>query len=68
MAVHLDYAPIGVDELWTRLQRRNAALSPRTPTVTWEQLVEWEGYFQHPSEDELALFDPPLFSDHAQEA
>jgi len=59
VAVHLDYEPIGLDELWTRLQRRNAALSPRTPTVTWEQLVEWERLFQPPSDAELALFDPP---------
>ena len=57
LAVHLDYEPIGIDELWTRLQRRNAALSRRT--VAWEQLVEWEGYFQPPSADELALFDLP---------
>jgi predicted kinase len=58
VAVHLDYDQVGIDELWTRLQRRNAALSPRTPTVTWEQLVEWERLFQPPSEAELALFDP----------
>ena len=59
VAVHLDHDPVGIDELWTRLQRRNAGLSPRTATVTREQLVEWERLFQPPSDDELALFDPP---------
>jgi len=57
-AVHLDYEPIGIDELWVRLQQRNAAWQPKMVTVTWEQLLEWQGHFQPPSDDELALFDP----------
>ena len=65
--VHLDYEPIGLDELWARLRQRNAALPPNTVTVTWEQLVEWERLFQPPSADELALFDP-LTELHAKEA
>ena len=59
VAVHLDYEPIGLDELWARLRQRNDDLPPNTVTVTWEQLVEWNGYFQAPTEDEQSLFDPP---------
>ena len=63
VAVHLDYEPIGLDELWARLGQRNDALPPNTVTVTWEQLVEWNGFFQAPTEDELSLFDPPPGAD-----
>jgi len=59
VAVHLDYEPIGLDELWARLRQRNDDLPPNTVTVTWEQLVEWERLFHPPSDAELALFDPP---------
>jgi predicted kinase len=58
VAVHLDYEPTRMDELWARLQRRNAEQPQKRVRVTFEQLVEWEGYFQPPDEDELALFDP----------
>jgi predicted kinase len=63
VAVHLDYYPIGLDELSARLRQRNDALPPNTVTVTWEQLVEWNGFFQAPTEDELSLFDPPTALD-----
>ena len=63
VAVHLDYYPIGLDELSARLRQRNDALPPNTVMVTWEQLVEWNGFFQAPNEDELSLFDPPTALD-----
>lgn len=48
-----------VEELWQRLEARNV-LAPQTRqtfVVSREELLEWNGWFQRPSPDELARFD-----------
>ena len=52
--VMLHYLSAARDELWSRLSRRNAALPPGTFAVTEDELDEWWGWFEPPSDDELA--------------
>jgi predicted kinase len=52
--VELRYLEVGRDELWARLERRNADLPPGTFAITAEQLDLWISWFQPPSPDELA--------------
>jgi hypothetical protein len=49
--VHFLNVPL--DELWRRLDARNAALPPKTFKVTREQLDGWWKIFQPPTPDEL---------------
>ena len=56
--VELHYLDVPVDELWTRLQRRNAAPGS-TSAITREQLAEWAGHFEAPDAAERAQFDVP---------
>lgn len=51
--VVLHYLEVPRDELWTRLQRRNANLPPATFVVTEDQLDLWWDWFEPPTADEL---------------
>ena len=51
--VVLHYLEVPRDELWSRLQRRNANLPPATFAVTEEQLDLWWDWFEPPTADEL---------------
>jgi predicted kinase len=42
------------EELWARLELRNAALPPQTFQIRRDQLDEWWGLFEPPGSDELA--------------
>ncbi len=57
--VELHYLDVAIDELWSRVDARNA-LPPwdRCP-IGRDQLVEWFAAFEAPHADELAQFDPP---------
>lgn len=52
--VVLHYLDVSHDELWARLQQRNANLPPGTFAVTKEQLDFWWGWFEPPTADELS--------------
>jgi predicted kinase len=51
--VELRFLDVSRDELWARLERRNADLPPGTFEVTVEQLDLWLSWFQPPSPEEL---------------
>lgn len=44
---------VPVEELWRRLEQRNASLPPNTFRVTKEQLESWCRMFQAPTPEEL---------------
>ncbi|MCQ3938964.1 MAG: kinase [Chloroflexi bacterium] len=51
-AVKLYYLDASLDELWSRLNRRNSNLPKGTFRVTKENLEEWAGSFEPPAPDE----------------
>lgn len=56
--VELRHLDVPVDELWARLQVRNAGSNEAT--ITREHLEQWSaGHFEAPTVEELAEFDPP---------
>ena len=57
--VELRYLDVPLEELWRRIERRNAAGGRATAPITRAQLEEWAGLFQAPDAAELALFDAP---------
>lgn len=52
--VELRYLAVERDELWARLARRNADLPPGTFAVREDELDLWWGWFEAPTDDELA--------------
>ncbi|HET9111508.1 MAG TPA: AAA family ATPase [Ktedonobacterales bacterium] len=59
-AVELHYLDAPVDELWRRIERRNAECEPGVAPITREDLEHWAGIIQPPTPEERALFDAPL--------
>lgn len=58
-AVELRYLSAPLDELYHRLERRNATPTPGHVLITRADLELWATFFQPPDAAELALFDPP---------
>jgi predicted kinase len=56
-AVELRYLDAPIDELWQRLEIRNAAALPGTAPIKREDLGRWARQFEAPDAAELALFD-----------
>lgn len=56
----LRFVSAEVDELWERISRRNARPPWSQAPISRAHLDEWAEQFEPPTEDELALFDPPL--------
>ena len=56
--IELRFLDVPVDELWRRLEPRNA--EPGQPVIGRHHLREWAELFEAPTAQELALFDPPL--------
>ena len=50
--VELHYLEVSRDELWARLEKRNANLPPGTFPVSEEQLDLWLSWFEPPTEEE----------------
>ena len=46
-----------IEELWTRLSRRNANMPAGTFEIPREALQRWASRFERPTDDELALYD-----------
>jgi predicted kinase len=51
--VELRYLDVSYDELWARLEKRNANLPPGTFAITEAQLDLWASWFELPTADEL---------------
>ena len=60
VGVELHYLHVPVDELWRRIDQRNALPPWRDQPVTRAHLDEWQGTFQAPGAAEQTLFDLPL--------
>lgn len=59
VGVELHYLEAPTDELWRRIQERNAAPPWSEEPIRREDLDEWRAGFEAPGDDELSLFDPP---------
>ncbi|HZU31705.1 MAG TPA: AAA family ATPase [Candidatus Angelobacter sp.] len=57
--VELHYLSAPVDVLFERIQRRGT----EEPPIKKEELIQWSKIFEAPTQEELALFDPPLAAD-----
>ncbi|MCB0033602.1 MAG: AAA family ATPase, partial [Anaerolineales bacterium] len=51
--VELHYLEVGREELWARLQQRNANLPPGTFHITKDDLDLWSSWFEPPTAAEL---------------
>jgi predicted kinase len=62
VGVELHYLDVPTDELWRRIEARNAQPPWDTYPILRADLDRWIGLFQVPDDAELASFDPPLES------
>lgn len=58
-SIELHYLQASFEELWHRIQIRNAELTIPTFIMTREEVEEGWRVFQAPGSDELAFYDPP---------
>jgi predicted kinase len=59
VGVELHYVDMPTDELWRRIEARNAEPPWVSHPIRRADLDEWVAIFQAPDAAELALFDPP---------
>ncbi len=59
VGVELHYLDVPTDELWRRIEARNAAPPWDDEPIGRSDLDEWLAVFQAPDADELSLYDPP---------
>ena len=59
VGVELHYLDAPLDELWRRIDERNAAPPWSSEPIGRHHLDEWSAIFEAPDSDELALFDAP---------
>ncbi|MGD0559739.1 MAG: hypothetical protein ABSA93_32820, partial [Streptosporangiaceae bacterium] len=64
--IELHYFDVPVDELASRLERRNAGDSPNAFPVAREELEEYFKSFEPPDDAELALFAVSIVHRHAE--
>jgi predicted kinase len=55
--IELRFLDVPVEELWRRLEPRNA--EPGQTVIGRRHLIEWAALFEAPTAEELALYDPP---------
>ena len=60
VGVELHYLEVPTDELWRRIDARNAEPPWNSEPISRAHLDEWAAFFQAPDFAELALFDAPL--------
>jgi predicted kinase len=60
VGVELHYLEVRTDELWRRIDARNAASPWDAEPISREALDGWVAIFEAPDADELASFDAPL--------
>ena len=54
--VEIHYLTASLEELYRRIQARGM----EDPPITWEAVQRWGAIMEAPTQQELALFDPPL--------
>lgn len=59
VGVELHYVRASIDELWRRIEARNAEPPWSGYPISRAHLDEWAERFETPDAAELALFDPP---------
>jgi predicted kinase len=59
VGVELHYVHAPIDELWRRIDARNAEPQWEAAPILRAHLDEWAAVFQEPDTAELALFDAP---------
>jgi len=59
VAVELRYLEVPLDERWRRISLRNQRPPWSQSPITRQQLAGWDGFFEVPGPDEMALFDVP---------
>ena len=59
VGVELHYVHAPIDELWRRIEARNAVPQWEAAPILRAHLDEWAAVFQEPDTAELALFDAP---------
>lgn len=59
VGVELHYFDVPTDELWRRIEARNAEPPWKSEPIRRAHLDEWATRFQAPDADEMALFDLP---------
>src|SRR6478752_10457326 len=59
VGVELHYLDVPADELWRRIQARNAEPPWNAYPIGRANFEEWLTIFQAPDAAEMALFDPP---------
>jgi predicted kinase len=59
VGIELHYLDVPADELWRRIEARNAEPPWDSCPIRRTDLDEWAASFQAPDDAELALFDPP---------
>ena len=59
VGVELHYLDVPTDELWPRIDARNAEPPGDSYPITRAHLDEWAAAFEAPDAEELALFDQP---------
>lgn len=57
--VVLCFLNVPLDTLWERIDRRNAARPSDTFQISRTDLLRWSELFEPPTDEELALYDPP---------
>lgn len=57
--VELHALVLPIDELWSRIERRNRSDAWRAAPITRAHLEEWATLFEVPTSDELARYDAP---------
>lgn len=60
VGVELHFLDLPIDELWQRIDARNATPQWHDEPIGRSDLDEWAGVFEAPDAAELALFDRPL--------
>jgi predicted kinase len=55
--VELRYQDVSTNELWARLEKRNANLPPGTFPITKAQLDLWTTWFEPPTQEELVNYE-----------
>jgi len=57
-AVELRFLDADLDELWRRVQARDAERSSAERAITAADMRDWATQIERPGDDELALYDP----------
>jgi len=64
--VVLCFLDVPFEQLWARVAHRNAARPADTFEISRNDLLRWSELFEPPTDEELALYDPPGLTSKAK--